>query len=1079
MSNPSPDTNWTRISPQVGQSTVYGGADEAYGIGEYSPFDPTRFLWNRKENPAGVWVRTQQMLGILLLLCGISATAAADTLTPNLLLIKPTIGVVDTVTPLGVKLNGNFDKIDAGFGAIQQSTSAILSQLAQLGIATTTLQANIDAETLARILADAQIGVSTASLQVQINAISGGGSSFAAIGASTASLQVQVNNLNTSTATIFSQLNQVALSTNALQANINAVAVSTNVLQGEINAIGASTRTVTAGEAQIKVLDTGSTYSITTIGVSSACPSGQTFSQVTSSNGIITGGICSIVGAAGPAGGVLADTYPNPTFGSQVVLSTHIADGAVGDSKTNLSTGAILSGKFGDDRVSITTGAITSGFFTSGITTGCPSGFYLDQSHFIRGQTDGGVCTLSATASTLTVVGVVNDFTSLCNGITTVFTLGTAPASSTTLSIVLDGLTLQGGGRDYLYTSPLTITLTTAPATGCTNFFAQFLSTNSVGNAGGTITGLGSNGQVTFWTAPTVIAGDSSLTWDNALKRLGIGNSPQAPLDVNGSALFGSGTTRSTMTATGDIMASGQILAQKVSTYSIVSSSGINFLTPATGIVWADGSVSTTAFGGAGGTAMGTGAAGRVAFWESINTLTSSAPFTYDGTTLNSSSMTTKHITVSSRESGFGSLADFKTTGKIAVVAVRALQAPGTVATNATVELVGTGTEFLTTFEAGDAILVEGETVQTVQRVVDDTHLFVSITSFTTTASGLSYGFDEDQAAAIVFSSQTVFTGLGAGIVFEPRKQRLDIDIANNFGVNPTIKLSADPTEDGSFISFTADKNNPTETVTISTKDVIILLPVTIASTPADGYSLAVSSGIDASGGCINLEGGQFCGPAGQLFWTQNGSSVSLKNISDKLVIQGSGLSILGSTFAIVGSSVGINTLTPRTNLDVDGVILARHFEVFGGTPTLTSCGHLPVSTGTDMVGEVKTGTGPPGTVTTDGTVNLIGVLTTFLTDFAPGDTILVQGEGSRVVDEVVTNTHLKSTVAFSTTLGGLAYDNPSCTLNFAIPWKETPFCLFGVSNNIPVLGSSGGGQNVKWVANHASNYKYMCMGRR
>lgn len=71
-----------------------------------------------------------------------------------------------------------------------------------------------------------------------------------------------------------------------------------------------------------------------------------------------------ITGAAptGAAGGVLAGSYPSPTLGSHVVLSTHIANGAVGDAQTTLSTGAIAAGKFGDNRVGITTGAITGGF---------------------------------------------------------------------------------------------------------------------------------------------------------------------------------------------------------------------------------------------------------------------------------------------------------------------------------------------------------------------------------------------------------------------------------------------------------------------------------------------------------------------------------------------------------------------------------------------------------------------------------------------------------------------------------------------------------------------------------------------
>lgn len=50
-------------------------------------------------------------------------------------------------------------------------------------------------------------------------------------------------------------------------------------------------------------------------------------------------------------------------------------------------------------------------------------------------------------------------------------------------------------------------------------------------------TGSGAAGQVTFWTAPTVLSGDNDLFWDNTNKRLGVGTTtPAYKLDVNGTA---------------------------------------------------------------------------------------------------------------------------------------------------------------------------------------------------------------------------------------------------------------------------------------------------------------------------------------------------------------------------------------------------------------------------------------------------------------------------------------------------------------------------------------------------------------
>lgn len=51
------------------------------------------------------------------------------------------------------------------------------------------------------------------------------------------------------------------------------------------------------------------------------------------------------------------------------------------------------------------------------------------------------------------------------------------------------------------------------------------------------LTGSGSSGQVTFWSASTVLTGSNNLFWNNSNGRLGIGtNSPVANLDVVGTS---------------------------------------------------------------------------------------------------------------------------------------------------------------------------------------------------------------------------------------------------------------------------------------------------------------------------------------------------------------------------------------------------------------------------------------------------------------------------------------------------------------------------------------------------------------
>lgn len=62
----------------------------------------------------------------------------------------------------------------------------------------------------------------------------------------------------------------------------------------------------------------------------------------------------------------------------------------------------------------------------------------------------------------------------------------------------------------------------------------------------------------------------------------------------------------------------------------------------------------------------------------------------------------------------------------------------GTVATNGTTTLTGTGTRFLRLFRVGDTITVQGETVRTIATIASDTSLTVTV-AFSTTASALTW----------------------------------------------------------------------------------------------------------------------------------------------------------------------------------------------------------------------------------------------------------------------------------------------------------------------------------------------------
>ena len=108
-------------------------------------------------------------------------------------------------------------------------------------------------------------------------------------------------------------------------------------------------------------------------------------------------------GPSGAAGGNLAGSYPNPIIGANVILSTHIASGAVGDAQTSLSTGAIASGRFGDNRLAFSTASLASGTWNDrqvAITTGAFIGGFNAGSKLVQLDVSGNLPALNGSALT-------------------------------------------------------------------------------------------------------------------------------------------------------------------------------------------------------------------------------------------------------------------------------------------------------------------------------------------------------------------------------------------------------------------------------------------------------------------------------------------------------------------------------------------------------------------------------------------------------------------------------------------------------------------------------------------------------
>jgi hypothetical protein len=133
----------------------------------------------------------------------------------------------------------------------------------------------------------------------------------------------------------------------------------------------------------------------------------------------------------------------------------------------------------------------------------------------------------------------------------------------------------------------------------------------------------------------------------------------------------------------------------------------------------------------------------------------------------------------------------------------------GTVTTNGTTALVGTGTKFTNTFKVGDTITVSGETVRTIATITDNTNLTTTV-ALSTTASTLAY----------TLTGGTRFSVLGNG----------------NVGIgttNPTSKLQVNGSFSSAYIAKTANYTLTLNdyTVDCTTGTFTITLPTAIGIT--------------------------------------------------------------------------------------------------------------------------------------------------------------------------------------------------------------------------------------------------------
>ncbi len=328
---------------------------------------------------------------------------------------------------------------------------------------------------------------------------------------------------------------------------------------------------------------------------------------------------------------------------------------------------------------------------------------------------------------------------------------------------------------------------------------------------------------------------------------------------------------------------------------------------------------------------------------------------------------------------------------------------PGTVTTNGTTAIVGSSTTFTTTFQAGDTILINGETNPgTVASITDNTHLTL-VNTAATSASGLAYARSEydrldikangnvgigtnSSTAALMIQpdgvGQAGFAIQGADGQTALLQQNQDYTgaVLSSFGTNGQLTLGraagsgTQQTGTISFVDGTSGTNTYVDTLnvaslsgnhTISLPDAAgtICLTSQNCSTAGSGYILSQSSspGTAQTGANFNIAGTGIAGTAleSPILDTATGVALTIGNTHATAIN-------LGNTTSNIATTInGTASVQPTSGHDS-----GTAFTVKNGAGTTTE---LQVDTSGNQV--VVDGTTGSATLTVQNTSSNTNVL--------------------------------------------------------------------------------------------------------